>query len=288
MERKGFEEKMMELLWEKYGEAAEISVKEVLKYNGTRKHGIVLSVEGERFTPILYMEGAYERYQECGDAEKVLEELLDTNDAQIREMETNWEFGPEQFEDYRNVKEHLRSLLINQEKNEELLKDMPHIRWNDLAVIFYYDIKDGEARVPINSSHLALWGKTAKDLYDDAMDNMRCGETDQMFSLSELFGVGEGPDIHVLTNSTRRYGAAAMLYSPKIRELADSIGSDLVILPSSLHEVLLVPDDDERQKRFRELVGEVNRAVLDPEEVLSDNIYRYSRERDAVELLPAG
>lgn len=288
MEQKEFEEKMVELLREKYDEAAEISVKEILKYNGTRLRGIVVSMEGERFTPILYMEGAYKRYQECKDIEKVLEEMLDANDAQIREMETNWDLQPEQFEDYRNVKGHLRSLLINQEKNEELLKDMPHIRWNDLAVIFYYDIKDGEARVPINSRHLALWGKTAKDLYDDAMDNMRCGETDKMFPLSRLFGVSEEPAIHVLTNSSRRYGAAAMLYSPKIRELADNIDSDLVILPSSVHEVLLVPDDDEKRKRFRELVGKVNRAVLEPEEVLSDNIYHYSRERDTVELLPAG
>ena len=99
--------------------------------------------------------------------------------------------------------------------------------------------------------------------------------------------MGEEPPIYVLTNSTGRYGAAAMLYTGKIRELADSTGSDLVILPSSLHEFLLVPDLEEKRQTYRETVGGVNRTVLEPEEVLSDNIYLYSREKDAVELLEA-
>ena len=79
-----------------------------------------------------------------------------------------------------------------------------------------------------------------------------------------------------------------MLYSGKMKELADTMHSDLVILPSSLHEVLLLPDDAGMHGRFREMVREVNRSAVDPEEVLSDNIYRYSREKDAVELIAAG
>lgn len=293
MEFKKFEEKMIGLLRERFGDSAEIHVRDVLKDNGTRRRGILLKTEDECLIPVLYLEGVYERYQAGEDAEKLLAEMLKDNDEQIREME-EWDFRPEQFMDYDYAKEHLRFRLINYEKNMELLQNMPYIRWNDLAVIFYYDIRDGQAQIQVNNRHLALWEKTVGAIYRDAMENMKKRIPDEMFPLSDwipvemISGMEEGSFFYVLTNSSRRFGAAAMLYTGKIRELADSIGSDIVILPSSQHEVLLIKDIAEERLRYREMVGEVNRIAVEPEEVLSDNIYRYSRERDAVELLPAG
>ena len=293
MEFKDFEEKMMGLLRERFGETAEISVQDILKNNGVTRRGIRVVTEGERFTPVLYLDTAYERYLAGETAGEIFEGLMEHNDSQIREMETAWDFQPEQFADYSHVKEYLRLRLVNCEKNTELLRDMPYVRWNDLAVIFYYEIGDGQAQIQINNRHLALWEETVETLYQDAMENMKNSVPDELFPLSDLIGrkasswMGEEPPIYVLTNSTGRYGAAAMLYTGKIRELADSTGTDLVILPSSLHEVLLVPDLEEKRQTYRETVGGVNRTVLEPEEVLSDNIYLYSREKDAVELLGA-
>lgn len=293
MEFKEFEEKMMGMLREKLGDSAEISAQEVLKDNGITRRGILLKQEGERYNPVLYLDGAYERYQAGETAEEVLGQMLGDNDGQIREMETAWDFQPKQFADYNYVKEHLRLRLVNYGKNTELLREMPYVRWNDLAVIFYYEIGDGQAQVQINNSHPALWGKTAEMLYRDALENMKSSVPDELFPLRSLIpagavpDMGEEPPIHVLTNGAGRYGAAAMLYTGKIRELAESMGSDLVILPASLHEVLLVPDREGKRQAYREMVGEVNRTVLEPEEVLSDNIYRYSREKDMVELLEA-
>lgn len=293
MEFKEFEEKMMEMLREKFGDSAEISGQEILKDNGITRRGILLKQEGERFNPVLYLDWAYERYQAGETAEEVLGQMLGDNNGQISEMETAWDFQPEQLRDYSHVKEHLRLRMVNFGKNTELLQDMPYVRWNDLAVVFYYEIEGGQAQIQVNNGHLGLWGKTAETLYRDAMDNMKNSVPDELFPLSDLIrmmappDMGEEPPIHVLTNSTGRYGAAAMLYTEKIRELADSTGYDLVILPSSLHEVLLVPDMEEKRQGYREMVCEVNRTVVEPEEVLSDNIYRYSREKDVVELLEA-
>ncbi len=293
MESKEFEEKMAGLLRERFGEAAQISVQDILKNNGITRRGISVITEGERFTPVLYLDTAYERYLAGETAEEIFEGMIADNDGQIREMETAWGFQPEQFADYSHVKEHLRFRLVNCGKNTELLRDMPYVGWNDLAVIFYYEIGDGQAQIQINNRHLALWEETVETLYQDAMENMKNSVPDELFPLSDLIGrkasswMGEEPPIYVLTNSTGRYGAAAMLYTGKIRELADSTGTDLVILPSSLHEVLLVPDLEEKRQTYRETVGGVNRTVLEPEEVLSDNVYLYSREKDAVELLEA-
>ena len=293
MEFKEFEEKMAGLLRERFGETAQISVQDILKNNGVTRKGIRVVTGEERFTPVLYLDTAYERYLAGETAGEIFEGLMEHNDSQIREMETAWDFQPEQFADYSHVKEYLRLRLVNCEKNTELLRDMPYVRWNDLAVIFYYEIGDGQAQIQINNRHLALWEETVETLYQDAMENMKNSVPDELFPLSDLIGrkasswMGEEPPIYVLTNSTGRYGAAAMLYTGKIRELADSTGTDLVILPSSLNEVLLVPDLEEKWQTYRETVGGVNRTVLEPEEVLSDNIYLYSREKDAVELLGA-
>ena len=286
---KDFEEKMAGLLRERFGETAQISVQDILKNNGVTRRGIRVVTEEERFTPVLYLDTAYERYLAGVTAEEIFEGMMEHNDSQIREMETAWDFQPEQFADYSHVKEYLRLRLVNYGKNTELLRDMPYVRWNDLAVTFYYEIGDGQAQIQINNRHLALWEKTVETLYQDAMENMKNSVPDELFPLSDLIRrkapswMGEEPPIHVLTNSTGRYGAAAMLYTGKIRELAESTGTDLVILPSSLHEVLLVPDREEMRQTYRETVGGVNRTVLEPEEVLSYKLYRYSKNKAEVE-----
>ena len=90
-------------------------------------------------------------------------------------------------------------------------------------------------------------------------------------------------DLYVLTNRDKLYGASAMLYSDKAKELADRLGADLLILPSSVHEVLILPDDRTQEYDFyRNMVKEVNTTQVEPEEILSYSLYRYSREKEEI------
>lgn len=90
--------------------------------------------------------------------------------------------------------------------------------------------------------------------------------------------------LYVLTNREKIFGASAMLYSEKLKELADRFGCDLLILPSSVHEVLIVPDDRKREyDYYRWMVKEVNTTQVDPEEILSYNLYRYDRKKEEIE-----
>ncbi|MDE6211907.1 MAG: hypothetical protein K2M70_00325 [Lachnospiraceae bacterium] len=297
MDFETFTEKMKELLAKRVGDSWEIRVHKALKNNGIKRTGILLQKKGERYGSILYLEEAYEKYTDGMDLEEAVDVLLDAPFGHDFEVEFDKKFQAESFKDYSRVKEHLRLRLINYEKNIELLKDVPHVRWNDLAVIFCYEIealkKDG-SYIMIRNAHLAAWEETVDILYEDALKNMKDKAADDMLSLSEMFkemavpSIEKTPPMYVLTNTSRKFGAAVMLYSGKMKELADSFGSDLVIMPSSLHEVLLLADDEEKHTSWREMVREVNRLMVEPEEVLSDNIYRYSREKDTVELLAAG
>lgn len=75
-----------------------------------------------------------------------------------------------------------------------------------------------------------------------------------------------------------------MLYSEKLGRLAERFGCDLLILPSSIHEVLLIPDDHVKDYDFyRQMVEEVNRTQVEPEEVLSYRLYRYCRKNEEIE-----
>ena len=172
-----FTEKMMELLKERLGEGYEIGVHEELKNNGIRKTGIGVKKEGAHFGSVLYLEDAYRKYREGMDAEEVLDELLDVYKSAC-DQDPCEKFQPEAFGDYSQVKERLRFRLVNYEMNMEMLADVPYIRWNDLAVIFCYEVDTWEGSnvsITIRNQHLAMWGRMAGTLYEDALRNMKNG-----------------------------------------------------------------------------------------------------------------
>ncbi|MBP3476654.1 MAG: hypothetical protein J6K48_10090 [Lachnospiraceae bacterium] len=297
MDFEKFAKEAKELIEKSLGESCKVSIHKTFKNNGIEKTGILLKKEGERFCPVLYLEEAYGKFCDGMDLDEAVYDLFQVYRRRDGDAELAEKFSPKFFEDYSYVKEHLQLRLINYEKNTEILKDMPYVRWNDMAAIFFYEIEgweNGQAGVVVNNHHLALWMETVDTLYKDALENMKNRVEEDLFLLKDLFmekqtpSMAEQPPVYVLTNRTRQYGAAVMLYSGKMKELANTVSSDLVILPSSLHEVLLLLDNDGMHYRWEQMVKEVNRAVVDPEEVLSDHIYRYSREKDAVELLAAG
>lgn len=105
-------------------------------------------------------------------------------------------------------------------------------------------------------------------------------------NMMECFLEGQEENLmYVLTNRSGQNGAACILYPNVLKEFAERIESDLYILPSSVHEVILIKDQGiEDSDVLRNMVKDVNRTQLDLEEVLSDQVYHYSRKRGKVEL----
>ena len=93
----------------------------------------------------------------------------------------------------------------------------------------------------------------------------------------------DGPALHVLTNRRGIYGASCMLYRDIIKDFADQEEADVIILPSSIHEVLLFPDHLMFDHAFLcRTVQEINREDVSEEDVLSDRIYIFSRETGTI------
>ena len=91
----------------------------------------------------------------------------------------------------------------------------------------------------------------------------------------------EPSGLSVLSNREGFHGAAAILYPGELKRAADQLQNDLVVLPSSIHEVLLLPDDPGQDYgMLTRLVQEINRNEVEQEEWLSDHPYRYLRKED--------
>lgn len=285
-----FTESIIEVLKQKLGGTCSITVTEVLKNNGIRRTGLVITGEENTVSPTVYLEEPYIQYQDGTPVGKIAEEIRAVYERQAGAMDLDVGF----FKDFTLVEDRIFHKLINYEKNKELLKDVPHFRWHDLAVVFYYQMEEkifGKATIMIHDSHLAVWELTAEEVYRVARRNMEQKKPEVLVPIQEVLKdmmglqVEESPvPLYVLTNREKMFGASAMLYSEKIKELADRLQTDLLILPSSTHEVLLLPDEGEQDYTvYRQMVREVNTTQVDPEEILSFNVYRYDRKRAMIE-----
>ena len=286
-----FIEKIVNLLQERMGADYKVKVTNVTKNNDIRLVGVIMMRESDRISPTIYLEEPYRQYLAGVDMQEIVDRIVTLYKEQVRDINFDIDF----FKEFGYVRDRIFHKVINYEKNKKLLEDVPHFRWCDLAVVFYYAMEEkamGKASILIHNNHLAMWEQTADELYQIAQCNMKRCMPELLLPMYELIekmtGVKlkqtDGVRMYVLTNQAKLNGASVMLYSDKIRELADRLHSDLVILPSSVHEVLILPDDHEQNYDFyRQMVEEVNTTQVEPEEILSYNLYRYSRKKEEIE-----
>lgn len=286
-----FVDNIVDLLQERMGDAYEIKVIRVTKNNDVELTGIAITRQEDSIFPTIYLEGLYEEFKEGARLSALVEKIINCHEEQSMALELDMDF----FRDFNRVKDRIFYKLVSFEKNKKFLRDAPHLRWNDLAVVFYYamekEVMDG-GYIAINRQHMLMWKQNAESLYRLAGRNTKREMPELLVSMRELVmeltGVWirdeDTVPMYVLTNQEKRFGAAAMLYSARIGELAGQLESDLLILPSSIHEVLLVPDHCGQDYTFyRQMVDEVNRTHVEPEEVLSYGLYRYCRKNSEIE-----
>ena len=285
------------------GEGYEIEIQEVKKNNGVVRTGIFMKREGEPLGPILYLDGYYERWgSQNGSIEGMARLIYDSLSAcRGRELLTV-EFG-----DFELLKPRIVFRLLSRERNEELLRDVPWLPFCDLAVAFAVLLKDGPdscLSFLISHRHVRLWNTDVETLEKAAVENSPRLLPEAFRSFREVLlgisgfsgpagggagGEGEPPGVwaeepcYVLSNTKGFHGAAVMLYDGVLRAASDRLGGDLIILPSSVHEVLVIPyKDGVDMEQLAETVRMINRTEVPEEEVLSDKVYVYRRETGSV------
>lgn len=98
--------------------------------------------------------------------------------------------------------------------------------------------------------------------------------------------VSQDPNMYVLTNSRRCFGAAEILDKKMLRMIADQIGDEFIVLLSSVHEtIVLPPNDEEEYRRLADMVRGINKSQVEAEERLSDHVYVYSRDEEMLKIV---
>ncbi len=203
----------------------------------------------------------------------------------------------EQFDNFELWKKDIIFCLINKEQNQKLLEECPFVPFLDLAVVFIlYIYEQGEyRRILLRKEHLKIWGVTVDTLYQLARENtprlLPADAAEMQSIMKEMFGEIESlkrtPKMLILGNSKSIYGAAVLLYDRLLEELANRLQSDFLVLPSSVHEVLVLPYQREKKwdlEVWKRTVLTANQEYMLPEERLSEHVYVYSREKGKLEI----
>lgn len=282
------------LVQEKLEGRAEVSLRRVLKNNGLLLDGLSISSPSSAFSPTVYLNSYYDEEEEGLSLPVIAEQILllyEEENGLPSEL-------AQQLKDFEKIRDRIAYKLINAEDNAVLLSEVPHFRYLDLAVVFYIIVTendDGQMTALIHDEHLGMWNVTREDLSDLAEKNMAsllpCRITpieDAILSLEEEVPLDEETslfpvDLYVLSNERGINGAACLLYKDVLKNFAEQVGDDLVILPSSIHEVLLAPSEKALSyDELNEMIYYINRSEVPMEDRLSDHIYYYSREQNCI------
>jgi hypothetical protein len=272
-------------------------------------------------SPIVYLEEFYRRYMRqhevCGDGEQCgmaeyCPAKTDAAEGRLRDEErsvypcinafgkaiaeilvTYMNEAPEisDVSDYDAVKDRLFVQLVGRDANASRLEDAAKHEYLDMTVIYYLlcegpDKDTGGVRVTWDM--LGDWGIAEDLLYRDAIENTRkmMGEKLLRFDQDpEQSGLDTSESrMMILSNEKNFFGASVLLYSEELGKIAEEFQRDLYVLPSSIHEVILLPESGQDPEALRATVRRVNETEVRKEEVLTDSVYLYDRERGEVRI----
>lgn len=261
---------------------AEIDHKVVQK-NGNDLDAIIPHIPGEKASPVIYIDDAYMAYVGGMPVYAIAEQLVSFYQQAVENITP-----PEIEQDYSKAKSGLSVRLVDKSRYGDALKEIPHRDCGcGLAMVADLTIagKEGTSfRATITNAIFDAYGVSKETLLEDAMKNSSPATLRTMLAainnmpdnlLEEKVRVVES-DMYVLTNEDGCCGAATMFYPGVLEKAASILGESFYILPSSKHEVLLVPESSGiEEAKLVAMVYEGNRTVTEPNDVLSDQVLHY-------------
>lgn len=265
----------------------EIKIQKIYHPNHA-KDGIVICDSSSKRTalPVAYLNDMYDQYIKCHDLRKVaectvkhmLDNMFDTNMLDLAAAKDNIVFE-----------------LVNTEQNKEMLAEVPHREFLDLSIIYRWIISRNSTETlsaVVRNRLASSLGLTEEDLFKLAWENTRRLLPPVLLPLDEMIPgspqgnpscVPKGLSMWALSNQAFCKGAASMLYQDKLQEMAEQLGDGFYILPSSVHEVMLVNGIDDADT-LAQIVQTANMECVSVEEWLSNQAYYYDKDLKKVVL----
>ena len=280
-----------------FGEIYQIDKNETVENNGIPKYGVRVRERGrEELTATFYLGEDYTRFQSSEDFEACIGELKRRIDkiigqGQAKELRTI-------VPDWNRIKRYIFPIVINTEKNEELMEKVIHRPFLDMTVMFRAvlgEIEEGWLYVDMDDDLLEMWNVTRQELEELSYANLEreggrlysCGELKEGAFNGKIEEISPGTALqeicmYILTNEEQMYGAAQILNRQLLRKIAGE--RNLYLLPCSLHELIVLVDDGSIES------GELSKVMQDieismkEETLLQEHPYYYDFARDEIRI----
>ncbi len=269
------------------GEEVVLRTNKVLKNNGVELTALNVCRDADEVSPTIYLDPFYREYMNGRSYDDVMNDIYRLQ--LMRSFENT--LSIDDVVNEADVLDNIIVRLINRERNEKMLENIPYIEVKDLVIVFRRVVRlddDGVATTLVSRQDMKRWRVNIDTLYRKALEN-----TERMFPVVkesifetlrsrydnfEIQNIDMDDELFVLTNEMGINGATAMMYSGMLEECADMAGGDIYILPSSVHEILFTRADTDRgEDELKELIREANRDAVSELDFLSDNLYLYKK-----------
>lgn len=302
MDKEKFYEAVIEAMKNEIPEAFKqqviIDVREINKTNDDKKMAVSVRLSPTGIAPMLYLDDFYEAYQDGESVEDIAGHIL----CMVAEAGMNAPAFETLSMDYENIADKLVMQMVEGDRNRERLRELVYRPIdNGMVMIPYIELghdEQGCYRTAVTKDMAFEFDYDVDRLLDQAFANMIEQNEPNFYEMGNvdmiLFNDVEGlnpmnadftvePDgmMYILTNRLRD-GGASVLYYPGMQErIGELLGRNYYALPSSRHEVIILPDrGDHRPEDLKEIVKEANRTVVSTQDVLSDKVLYFDREKN--------
>lgn len=285
-------------LKESLNKETEISYTTVEKNNGVEYHSLIIRDKESNIAPTIHLDGFFDEYESGRAFEMILDEIREIYETSKKGGNLNFDF----FDQYENVRERVCLRVVNFDMNKERLENLPYVRFLDLAIVFYFPCKldNVSGAITITNEHLKGWKVTTERIYLDAYQNTKrlhpCTVLPIFEVLKSLLPISEREEeeisekefpMYVMSNAEKLHGAVGMFFIDELEKFSHEKKSNLYILPSSIHELILVPENalgEHSKEELKEMVVAVNENDVCREEQLSNHVYYYDSKEGQVRI----
>lgn len=279
----------------------ECSVVEKRNNNDVVMTGIMFKMPDKDIAPVIYVSPFYDKIKHGEPVSEVIEEIAD---CFMENYECQELLQGLNFLEFDNIKQYIEPALINTRANQKMLSQIPHQKIEDLSVIYKVVLpsgnEGGKPSMTINNNLAEIWGISNEEIHKAALENalrnhpavLQDMETimqeiyshevseENLLESQDKINYGE---MFILSNPNRDDGATVLAYPDLVKQVDEKFDGGCYILPSSIHECIVVPKRLGRSaKELGMMVREVNATAVEREQVLSDRVYEFDREKNCL------
>ena len=259
---------------------------------------LMVSVGEAKMSMAFRLQEIYQSVENGEDIDHAVYKMVNTIESSMDVIKNKEDEVKSLISDYDKVKDQTYLRMIP--GDSPILKDTPHRMIEDMALVVNIHIdglsdENGRSCVVVSRPLMQMYGIDEKQLFADAEKNSLANEPivftplgDMIKNLIKAENLPTPEEAGIITyiasNRSGFQGAAVAGYPDFCKQAAEAIGGSFYMLPSSVHEFILIKDDGTpKAKDLNAMIRNVNETVLEPRDILASQCYHYDAKTKVLE-----